>query len=81
MFQVHPLEAIEDSRLARARSAAPAPVQEYRNYVSHQYEAPYEQVPQRDLTAYFNYTLYILHECPSPDKFLLTSTIAFLMSS
>ena len=49
VFQVHPLEAIEDSRLARARSVAPAPVQEYRNYVSHQYEAPYEQVPRRTL--------------------------------
>ena len=39
------MEAIEDPRYGRVRSVAPPPpAQDYRNYVTQQYETPYEQV-------------------------------------
>ena len=56
-LKVHPMEIVEDPRYGRVRSVPPPPgppAQDYRNYVTQQYETPYEQVLMLKLSLILN---------------------------
>ena len=51
------MEIVEDPRYGRVRSVPPPPgppAQDYRNYVTQQYETPYEQVLMLKLSLILN---------------------------